>query len=195
MFGKDDLIDNLSRDVDRARGRRDALASQVTSLTAQIAEMEASLSEEKTRHERDRVLGELEALKKRIKDATGAFAAAIGKLGKAVERAAAIVPEAQELNSFLLSVVTEADSAVESLLRELDQRAEAIRYGQAVSDLRCSTDGDPIDPPRHNSDPLLRFRGWLSRIKEVEKNETMDTSRNKAIIERSAPEEMTLSPR
>ena len=195
MFGKDDLIDNLSRDLDRTRGRRDALASEVTTLTAQIAEMEARLSEEKTRRERDRVLGELEAIKKRIKDATGAFAPAIGKLGKAIERAAAIVPEARELNSFLLSVVTDADSVVESLLRELDQRAEAIRYGQAVPDLRCSTDGDPIDPPRHYSDPFLRFRGWLSRIKEVEKNETMDTSRNKAIIERSAPEEMTLSPR
>ena len=107
MFGKDDLIDNLSRDLDRARGRRDALASEVTTLTAQIAEMEARLSEEKTRRERDRVLGELEAIKKRIKDATSAFAPAIGKLCEAIERAAAIVPEARELNSFLLSVVAE----------------------------------------------------------------------------------------
>ena len=116
MFGKDDLIDNLSRDLDRTRGRRDALASEVTTLTAQIAEMEARLSEEKTRRERDRVLGELEAIKKRIKDATGAFAPAIGKLCEAIERAAAIVPEARELNSFLLSVVTDADSLVDSLI-------------------------------------------------------------------------------
>ena len=194
MFGKDDLIDNLSRDLDRTRGRRDALASEVTTLTAQIAEMEARLSEEKTRRERDRVLGELEAIKKRIKDATGAFAPAIGKLCEAIERAAAIVPEARELNSFLLSVVTDADSVVESLLRELDQRAEAIRCGQAVPDLGCSTDGTAIELPRHNSDPFLRFRGWLSRIKEVEKKETMNTSCSKAIIERSAPDEMTLSP-
>ena len=64
MFGRDDLIDNLSRDLDRTRGRRDALSSEVTTLTAQIAEMEARLSEEKTRRERDRVLGELEAIKK-----------------------------------------------------------------------------------------------------------------------------------
>ena len=49
MFGKDDSVENLSRDLDRARGRRDALASEVTTLTAQIAEMEARLSEEKTR--------------------------------------------------------------------------------------------------------------------------------------------------
>ena len=54
MFGKDDLVDNLSRDLDRARGRRDALASEVTTLTAQIAEIETRLSEEKNRRERDR---------------------------------------------------------------------------------------------------------------------------------------------
>lgn len=47
MFGKDDLVDNLSRDLDRVRGRRDALASEATTLTAQIAELEARLSEEK----------------------------------------------------------------------------------------------------------------------------------------------------
>ena len=74
MFGKDDLVDNLSRDLDRARGRRDALASEATTLTAQIAEIEARLSEEKTRRERDRVLAEIEAIKKRIKQAAGAFA-------------------------------------------------------------------------------------------------------------------------
>ena len=46
-FGENDLVDNLSRDLDRARGKRDALASDVTTLTAQIAEIEARLSEEK----------------------------------------------------------------------------------------------------------------------------------------------------
>ena len=43
MFGKNGLVDNLSRDLDRARGKRDALASDVTTLTAQIAEMIVSL--------------------------------------------------------------------------------------------------------------------------------------------------------
>ena len=47
MFGKNDLVDNLTRNLDRARGKRDALASDVTTLTAQIAEIEARLSEEK----------------------------------------------------------------------------------------------------------------------------------------------------
>src|SRR5258708_29219346 len=109
MFGKDDLVDNLSRDLDRARGRRDALASEVTTLTAQIAEMEARLSNEKTRRERDRVLGEIEAIKEQLKQATSAFTPVIGKLCEAIEKAAAVVPEARELNSFLLSVATEVD--------------------------------------------------------------------------------------
>ena len=180
MFGKDDLVDNLSRDLDRARGRRDALASEVTTLTAQITEMEARLSEEKTRRERDRALGEIEAIKKRIKHATSEFAPVIGKLCEAIERAAAVVPEARELNSFLLSVAAEVDSLVDPLLRELDQRADAVRVGQAALELPCSADGAPIEPPSNNRDWLLRFPVWLSRIKEFEKNETTETPRGTA---------------
>ena len=55
MSGKNNLVDNLSRNLDRARGKRDALASKrdtlasdVTTLTDQIAEIEARLSEKKT---------------------------------------------------------------------------------------------------------------------------------------------------
>src|SRR5258708_40277600 len=64
MFGKNDLVDNLSRNLDRARGKRDALASDVTTLTAQITEIEARLSEEKNRRESCSVLGEIERIKK-----------------------------------------------------------------------------------------------------------------------------------
>src|SRR5258708_4100289 len=74
MFGKNDLVENLSRNLDRARGKRDGLASDVTTLTAQIAEIEARLSEEKTRRECDRVLGDIEAIKKRIKQTASAVA-------------------------------------------------------------------------------------------------------------------------
>ncbi len=73
MLGKNDLVDNLSRDLDRARGKRDALASDVTALTAQIAEIEARLSEEKKRRERNHVLGEIEAIKKRIIQTASAY--------------------------------------------------------------------------------------------------------------------------
>ena len=180
MFGKDDLVDKLNRDLDRARGRRDTLASEVTTLTAQIAEMEARLSEEQTRRERDRVLGEIEAIKKQIQQATGAFAPVIGKLCEAIEMAAAVVPEACELNSFLISVAAEVDCVVDPLLRELDQRADAVRVGQAVPDLPCSANGAPIEPPRNNRDRLLRFPVWLSRVEEVEKKETTENPRSTA---------------
>jgi hypothetical protein len=175
MFGENDLVDDLSRDLDRARGKRDALASDVTTLTAQIAEIEARLSEEKHRRERDRFLGEIEAIKTRIKQAGSAFAPVVDGLCKAVEQAAAVVPEARELNSFLVSVATEIDSVIDPLLRELDQRADAVRVGHAAMDLPSSVNEGsivpPIEPPKDNNDRLLRFPAWLSRDKEAEKME------------------------
>lgn len=163
MFGKNDLVVNLSRNLDRARGKRDALATDVTTLTAQIAEIEARLSEEKNRRERDRVLGEIEAIKKRIKQAAGAFTPVIGELCEATEMAAAVVPEARELNSFLLSVATEVDTVIDPLLRELDRRADAARAAHAALDLPCLASEGPTELPRDNNDRLLRFPIWLSR--------------------------------
>ncbi|MET4323662.1 hypothetical protein ABIC02_007452 [Bradyrhizobium sp. RT5a] len=179
MFGKDDLVDNLSRDLDRARGRRDALASEATTLTAQIAEIEARLSEEKTRRERDRVLGEIEAIKSRIRQAAGAFAPVVDGLSKAIESAAAVVPEARELNSFLVSVATEIDSVLDPLLRELDQRADAMRVGHVALDLPSSSNEAPIVLPKDGNERLLRFPAWLSRDKETDK-ETAESPRSTA---------------
>jgi len=184
MFGKDDLVDNLSRDLDRARGRRDALASEATTLTAQIAEIEARLSEEKKRRERERVLSEVEAIKTRIKQAAGAFAPVVDGLSRAIEQAAAVVPEARELNSFLVSVATEIDSVLDPLLRELDQRADAVRIGHAAPDIPSSANEaaivPPVEPPKDNNDRLLRFPAWLSRDKEPEKKETAESPRSTA---------------
>ena len=171
MFGKNDLVDNLSRNLDRARGKRDALASDVTTLTAQIAEIEARLSEEKNRRECDRVLGDIEAIKKRIKQTASAVAPVIGELCEATEMAAAVVPEARELNSFLLSVATEVDTVTDSLLRELDRHADAVRVDHAALDLPCLANESPTELPRDKSDRLLRF---LSRNKEVGKKETAE---------------------
>ncbi|AJA59142.1 MULTISPECIES: hypothetical protein [Bradyrhizobium] len=184
MFGKDDLVDNLSRDLDRARLRRDALASEATTLTAQIAEIEARLSEEKTRRERERVLAEIEAIRTRIKQAAGAFAPVVDGLSRAIESASAVVPEARELNSFVVSVATEIDSVLDPLLRELDQRADAVRAGQAVLDLpRPASEAPivpPIEPSKDSIDRLLRFPAWLSRDKEPEKKEPAETPRSTA---------------
>jgi hypothetical protein len=180
MVGKNDLVDNLSRDLDRAREKRDALASDVTTLTAQIAEIEARLSEEKKRQERDRVLGEIEAIKKRMKQTASAFAPVIGELCEATEMAAAVVPEARELNSFLISVATEVDTVIDPLLRELDQRADAVRVGHAALDLPCSANEVPTELPKENNDRLLRFPKWLSRNKEVGTKETAENPRSTA---------------
>ena len=180
MLGKNDLVDNLSRDLDRARGKRDALASDVTTLTAQIAEIEARLSEEKNRRERDRVLGEIEAIKKRIKQTASAFAPVISKLCEATEMAAAVVPEARELNSFLISVATEVDVVIDPLLRELDRRADAVRGGHAALDLPCLADESPVELQKDDNDRLLRFPKWLSPNKEAAKGETAENPRSTA---------------
>ena len=177
MFGENDLVDNLSRDLDRARGKRDALASDVTTLTAQIAEIEARLSEEKKRRERNLVLGEIEAIKKRIIQTASAFAPVVSELCEATEMAGAVVPEARELNNFLSSVATEVETVVDPLLRELDRRADAVRVGCAELDLPCLANEAPTELPKDNNDRLLRllrFPIWLSRSREVEKKETVE---------------------
>jgi outer membrane murein-binding lipoprotein Lpp len=177
MFGKKALMDNLSRALDRARDKRnalvfkrDALASDVTTLSAQIAELEARLSEEKDRRERERVGSELERIKKRLKDAATAFAPGITGLCDATEAATAIVPEARELNSFLLSVATEVDLVIDSLLRELQRQTEALRAGHAALDLPQSVIEAP-EPPK-NIDRLLLLPAWLRRNKEAGKKES-----------------------
>ena len=49
--------------------------------------------------------------------------------------AAAIVPEARELNDFLLSVAAEVGTVIDPLLRELDRLADAARVGHAALEL------------------------------------------------------------
>ena len=187
MFGENDLVDNLSRDLDRVRGKRDALASDVTTLTAQIAEIEARLAEEKKRRDRNRVLGEIEAIKKRIIRAAGAFAPVVGELCEATEMAAAVVPEARELNSFLSSVATEIETVVDPLLRELDRRADAVRADHAALDLPWLANEAPTEPPKDNKDNddrllgLIRVPIWLSRAKEMEKRETAENQHSTAV--------------
>src|SRR6516164_3988612 len=54
MLGKSNLVEILSRDLACARNRREALASDVITLTAEIAVLEASLLTENDRRERER---------------------------------------------------------------------------------------------------------------------------------------------
>ena len=180
MFGKNDLVENLSRNLDRARGKRDALASDVTTLTGQIAEIEARLSEEKNRRERGRVLGEIEAIKKRIQQTASAFAPVIGELCEATEMAVAVVPEARELNSFLLSVATEVDTLIDPLLRELDRRGDAVRIGHAALDLPCLANEAPTELPKDNNDRLLPFSNMAVSQQGGGKKETAENPRSTA---------------
>jgi hypothetical protein len=78
--------------------------------------------------------------------------------------AAAVVPEARELDSFLVSVATEVDTVIDPLLRELDRRADAVRVGHAALDLPCLANEAPTELPKDNNDRLLRFPIWLASL-------------------------------
>ena len=131
MFGKSDLVDSLNRDLAQARNKRDALASSVTTLTAQIAELEVRLSAENDRRERQRAASEIEGIKKQVRDGHLAFAPAIAAICNATEAAETVVPAARELNELLDVIATEVAKTIDGLLDNLDQRIEALRPPQA----------------------------------------------------------------
>jgi chromosome segregation ATPase len=135
MFGKKDLVDDLSHDLDRARARRDTLASDVTTLTAEIAQLEARLSEEKDRRERARVAAEIEAVAQRLADAASTFAPAAARLCGAAEAARAIVARAGELSGLLDAFADGIGSELDSLMSELHRRAESARTGETAARL------------------------------------------------------------
>lgn len=171
MFGKSDLIDSLSRDLSRARDKRDALASHVTTLAAEIAELEARLSAENDRRERERVVGEIEGIKERLRDFYLAFAHAIAGMRDASISARAIVPEAPELSNLLIGVATEVANTVDNLLGDLDRRIEPSRASQAAPQLPQSLNGSSELP--QNSDRVLRLPEWLPH-KMLTKNESSE---------------------
>jgi hypothetical protein len=145
MFGKSDPMNGLSRDLSRARDKRDALASHVTTLTAQIAELEARLSAENDRRERERVVSEIEGIKERLRDFYLAFAQAIAGMRDASVSARAIVPEAPELSNLLIEVATEVANTVDNLLGGLDRRLEILRASQATSQIGLAAVGMALE--------------------------------------------------
>jgi len=171
MFGKSDLINSLGRDLSRARDKRDALASHVTTLSAQIDELEARLSAENERRERDRVVGEIEGIKERLRDFYLAFAHAIAGMRDASVSARAIVPEAPELSNLLIGVATEVANTADQLLGDLDRRIETLRASQVAPQLPQSLNGSSELP--QNNDRVLRLPEWLPR-RELTKKETVE---------------------
>jgi septal ring factor EnvC (AmiA/AmiB activator) len=172
MFGKSDLINSLSHDLSRARDKRDTLASHVTTLTAQIADLEARLSAENDRRERERVVGEIEGIKERLRDFYLAFAHAIAGMRDASVSARAIVPEAPELSNLLIGVATEVANTVDNLLGDLDRRIEASRASQAAPQLPQSLNESSELP--QNSDRILRLPEWLPRREPTKKEAVED---------------------
>ncbi len=156
MFGKSDPIDGLNRDLSRARDKRDALASHVTTLAAQIAECEARLSAENDRRERERVMGEIEGIKARLRDFYLAFAHAVAGMRDASVSARAIVPEAPELRNLLIGAATEVANTVDNLLGDLDRRMETLR---AAPQLPQPLNGSSELP--QNSGRILRLPEWF----------------------------------
>jgi chromosome segregation ATPase len=154
MFGKKDLVDDLSHDLDRAKARRDALASDVTTLTAEIAALESRLAEERDRRERARVAAEIEDIAQQLADAARTFAPAMARLCDAATAAEALVAKAGEFSGFLALFADEARNELASLMAELHRRAETARSGDAAVQLPPPSQaaGRPKDDDRM---PLL----------------------------------------
>ena len=124
FFRKRELEDGLNRDLARTRNNRDALASGVTTLSAEIAELEVRLSAE-------RIVG----VKNRLRDHYLALAPVIAGFRDATEAAAAFAPEAREITESLDVIAGEVANSIDSLLGDLDRRIEAVRAGNAALEL------------------------------------------------------------
>jgi chromosome segregation ATPase len=165
MFGKTDLLETLSRDLGRARRKRNGLTSEITALAAQIADLEAQLSAENDRRERERAANEIEDIKKHLTNLYLAFAPAIAGIREWSEKAAAIIPDAREFTELLQTIAVEVTKATDSLLGDLDGRIDALRAGIATRG-QLQSSGDSPDLQQDNDRELLCLPEWLAQRKE-----------------------------
>jgi outer membrane murein-binding lipoprotein Lpp len=172
MFGKVDVIDSLNRDLARTRNKRDALASEVTTLTAEIAVLETRLSAENERRERERAASEIEAIKKQVRDCSLAFVPVLDGIRAATEKAAEIVPDAREFDELLLAISTEVTNAIDGLLGDLDQRIAALRAHHVAPDVPQPING-PAELSQDN-DRVLHLPEWLPCKKPIKKESVED---------------------
>jgi hypothetical protein len=171
MFGKTDLVESLSRDLVRTRNKRDALATEVTTLTAEVAVLETRLSEENDRRERERAASEIGRIKERVNAQHLAFAPVVAGIRDATEMAAAIVPEARELGELLQVIATEVANAVDGLLGDLDGRIAVVCAGHAAPELPASLSNSPATPQDNR---VLRLPKWLPHKKPIKKEAVED---------------------
>jgi hypothetical protein len=188
MFGKSGLIAGLSRDLARTRHKRDALASDIITLTAEIAVLEASLLARNNLRERECAASEIESIKKQVNDQYLAFVPVIAGIRGAAEKAAAIVPEACELDELLRPIGTEVGNAIGDLLSNLERRIEALRVREVAPEVPQSftesearrkanyeecirvfkAAGYKVVEPRFN---VLTYKKWLEKGRRVKKGE------------------------
>lgn len=163
MFGKKDLIDSLSHDLGRTRDRRDALASEITTLTAEIAVLESRISAENDRRERERAANEIEAVKQQVRLQYLALVPAITGMRDASQAAAAIVPDARELDDIVMVITAEVGNTIDRLLGDLDGRIEELRAGHAAPELPPLHNGSSALP--QDNERVFQLPEWLPRKK------------------------------
>ncbi len=169
MFGKKDVLNNLSQDLDRARARRDLLASNVTTLTTEIAQLEARLSEEKDRRERERAVAEIEQMTNQLTDAIRTFAPAVVRLREATAAAGAVAAKAGNLSGFLDALAAEVSGELESVLSELRRCAETARTGETT--VQPSAPSEPAPRPPHDDRMLPGPVRWKQEPKTEPAND------------------------
>ena len=166
MFGKTDPLETLNHDLARSRDKRDACASEVTTLTAEIAVLEARISAENDRRERERVATEIDTIKTRLRVQYLAFGPIIAGMREATQTAETIIPEARELDELLLVIGTEVGNAIDGLLADLDGRIEALRTGHGAPELpQSSNESCELQQDNHR---VFRLPEWLARKKTIE---------------------------
>src|SRR5215468_7999290 len=166
MFGKSDLLDSLNRELARTRDKCDACASEVTTLTAEIAVLEARISAENDRRERERVVTEIDMIKKRMKVQYLALVPVIAGMREATQIAANLVPEARELDEILVVIASEVGNAIDGVLADLDGRIQALGAGPAAPELpQSATESCELPQDNHR---VLRLPEWLARKKTID---------------------------
>jgi hypothetical protein len=164
MFGKTDLLEILSRDLARARRRRDTLTSDAAALSIQIDDLEAQLATENDRRERERAANGIEDIKKNLRDLYLAFAPAIAGIRDATEKAATIVPDAREFTDLLEIIAAEVAKATDGLISDLDGRIDALRAGVATAET-LESPGSAAELQQDNDRELLCLPEWLAQRK------------------------------
>jgi outer membrane murein-binding lipoprotein Lpp len=161
MFGESDSVDNLSCDLFRARNKRDALASDIITLTAEIAVLEASLLTENDRRERERAAESEARRKANDEECIRVFKAAGYKV---VEPRFNVLTYKKWLEKGRRVKKGEKGFSVGPFKLFHENQTEV----NGSSDLPLPIER-VIPPQPKDNDPVLRLREWLRRNSRAKK--------------------------